>query len=124
MPIPVLKQGTILIACMQSAPTDQELVQLKDELADKVGRLRSRGVVIDVSVLDVMDSFATRTLRGIAHTIKLRGAETVIVGIQPDVAIAMTQLGLALDGIATALDLEEGLELLAERNQDDAARDA
>src|ERR1700739_310069 len=107
MAVPILKQGDILIACMQAAPTDQELVQLKDELAERVGRLRARGVVIDVSVLDVMDSFATRTLKGIAHTIKLRGAQTVIVGIQPDVAIAMTQLGLALDGVATALDLEE-----------------
>jgi rsbT antagonist protein RsbS len=128
MPIPILKQGDILIACMLAAPTDQELVQLKDELADKVGRLRSRGLVIDVTVLDVMDSFATRTLKGIAQIIKLRGAETVIVGIQPDVAIAMTQLGLALDGIATALDLEEGLELLAahkrEERKEEGGRDA
>jgi rsbT antagonist protein RsbS len=112
MPIPILKQGDVLIACLQSAPTDQDLVQLQDELAEKVGRLRSRGVVIDVSVLDVMDSFATRTLRGIAQTTKLRGAETVIVGVQPDVAFAMVQLGLTLDGIATAIDFEEGVELL------------
>jgi rsbT antagonist protein RsbS len=124
MPIPILKQGDVLIACLQAAPTDRDLVQLKDELAEKVGRLRSRGVVIDVSVLDVMDSFATRTLRGIAQTTKLRGAETVIVGIQPDVAFAMVQLGLTLDGIATALDFEEGLELLLARMNDDAGRDA
>jgi rsbT antagonist protein RsbS len=71
-----------------------------------------------------MDSFATRTLRSIAHTIRLRGAEAVIVGIQPDVAIAMTQLGLTLDDVATALDLEEGLELLAARKREDAARGA
>jgi rsbT antagonist protein RsbS len=115
MAISILKQGDVLIACLQAAPTDQDLVQLKDELADKVGRLRSRGVVIDVSVLDVMDSFATRTLRGIAQTTKLRGAEMVIVGILPDVAIAMVQLGLTLEDIPTALDLEEGLELLAAR---------
>jgi rsbT antagonist protein RsbS len=112
MTVPILKQGDVLIACIQAALTDHDLVQLKNELADKVGRLRSRGVVIDVSALDVMDSFATRTLRGIAETTKLRGAETVIVGIQPDVALAMVQLGLALEGIPTALDLEEGLELL------------
>jgi rsbT antagonist protein RsbS len=124
MPIPILKQGDILIACMLAAPTDQELMQLKDDLAHKVGQLRSRGAVIDVSVLDVMDSFATRTLRSIAHTIRLRGAEAVIVGIQPDVAIAMTQLGLTLDDVATALDLEEGLELLAARKREDAARGA
>ena len=60
--------------------SDLDLVQLKDDLADRVGRFRSSGVIIDVSALDVMDSFATRTLRGIAHTTKLRGAETVIVG--------------------------------------------
>jgi rsbT antagonist protein RsbS len=112
MAIPILKQGDILIASLQAAPTDQDLVQLKDDLAERIGRLRSRGVVIDVSALDVMDSFATRTLRGIAHATKLRGANTVIVGIQPDVAFAMVRLGLSLDGIATALDLEEGFAWL------------
>ena len=87
-------------------------MQLRDDVAEKVGRFRSLGVIIDVSVLDVMDSFATRTLRVIRDTTTLRGAETVIVGIQPEVAIAMVQLGLTLDGVPTALDLEEGLELL------------
>jgi rsbT antagonist protein RsbS len=123
MPIPILKQGDVLIACLQSAATDQDLVQLRDELAEKVGRLRSRGVVIDVSVVDVMDSFATRTLRGIAQTTRLRGAETVIVGVQPDVAFAMVQLGLTLDGIATAIDFEEGVELLRARIDHDPAHD-
>jgi rsbT antagonist protein RsbS len=123
MPIPILKQGDVLIACLQSAATDQDLVQLRDELAEKVGRLRSRGVVIDVSVLDVMDSFATRTLRGIAQTTRLRGAETVIVGVQPDVALAMVQLGLTLDGIATAIDFEEGVELLRARIDHGLAHD-
>jgi rsbT antagonist protein RsbS len=121
MPIPILKQGDVLIACLQSEATDQDLVLLRDQLAEQVGRLRSRGVVIDVSVLDVMDSFATRTLRGIAQTTKLRGAETVIVGVQPDVAFAMVQLGLTLDGIATALDFEEGVELLRARIDDDSS---
>jgi rsbT antagonist protein RsbS len=111
--VPILKQGGILIVSIQAALTDQDLLQLKDELADKVGRFRSRGVVIDVTALDVMDSFATRMLRGIAGATRLRGADTVIVGIQPGVAMAMIQLGLALDGIDTALDLEEGLALLA-----------
>jgi rsbT antagonist protein RsbS len=111
MAITILKQGRVLIVSMPASMTDMDLVQLRDELADRVGRLRSSGVVIDVSGLDVMDSFATRMLRGIAHTTRLRGAETVIVGIQPDVAFAMSQLGLALDDVATALDLEEGLEL-------------
>jgi rsbT antagonist protein RsbS len=111
MPIPILKQGRVLIVSMQASMSDLDLIQLRDELADRVGRLRSSAVVIDVSGVDVMDSFATRTLRGIAQTTKLRGAETVIVGIQPDVAFAMVQLGLTLDGVGTALDLEEGLVL-------------
>jgi rsbT antagonist protein RsbS len=115
MGVPILKQGRVLIVSMQASMSDLDLVQLKDDLAERVGRFRSAAVVIDVSGLDVMDSFATRTLRGIAHTTKLRGAETVIVGIQPDVAFAMIQLGLTLDGVGTALDLEEGLELAGAR---------
>ena len=113
MPVPVLKQGEVLIASIQAALSDADLVQLRDELAEKVGRLRARGVIVDVTALDVMDSFATRTLRGIAQTTKLRGAETVIAGIQPEVASAMVQLGLGLDGIHTALDLEDGFAILA-----------
>jgi rsbT antagonist protein RsbS len=123
MAIPILKQGDVLIASLQADPTDQELVQLKDDLAERIGRFRSRGVVIDVSALDVMDSFATRTLRGIAQATRLRGADTVIVGIQPDVAFAMVQLGLALDGIATALDLDEGYERLRLGPDNGASRD-
>jgi rsbT antagonist protein RsbS len=113
MPVPILKQGDVLIASIQSALTDRDLLQLKDELADKVGRLRARGVIIDVTALDVMDSFATRTLRGLAATTRLRGAETVVVGVQPDVAITLVELGLTLEGVETALDLEEGFELLS-----------
>ena len=112
MPVPILKQGGVLIASIQAALTDHDLLQLKDELAEKVGRFRSRGVIIDVTALDVMDSFATRTLRGIAATARLRGAQTVVVGVQPEVAMAIVQLGLTLQGVATALDLEEGLEWL------------
>jgi rsbT antagonist protein RsbS len=110
--VPILKQGDILIASMQPALSDRALLQLRDELADRVGRTRARGVVIDVTALDVLDSFASRTLRGIAYTARLRGAQTVVVGIQPEVAFAMVQLGLTLEGVATALDLEEGLSLL------------
>jgi len=112
MPVPILKQGEMLIASIQSNLNDADLMQLRDDIAEKVGRFKSRGVVLDVSVLDVMDSFATRTMRTIAETARLRGAETVIVGIQPEVAIAMVQLGLTLDGVLTALDFEEGLEVL------------
>lgn len=112
MHVPVLKQGDYLIASVQSVLSDADLLQLRDDLADRVGQFRSRGVIVDVTVLDVIDSFATRTLRAVAHMLKLRGAETVIVGIQPDVAFAMVQLGLTLEGVGTALDLEEGLAYL------------
>lgn len=113
MQVPILKQGDYLIASVQSVLSDSDLVQLRDNLGERVGSYRSRGVIIDVTVLDVIDSFATRTLRAIAHMLKLRGADTVIVGIQPDVAFAMVQLGLTLEGVGTALDLEEGLAYLA-----------
>ena len=109
MAVSILKQGDVLVASIQAALSDQDLVQLRDDFAEKVGRLRSRGVIIDVSALDVLDSFATRTLRSIANTAKLRGANTVVVGIQPDVAFAMVELGLSLEGVHTALDFEEGL---------------
>jgi rsbT antagonist protein RsbS len=110
--VPILKQGDYLIATIQSALTDADLLQLRDELTARVGRFRSLGVVIDVTVLDVMDSFAVRTMRSTVHILKLRGAEAVIVGIQPEVAFAMVQLGVTLDREATALDLEEGLVYL------------
>ncbi|HTD42640.1 MAG TPA: STAS domain-containing protein [Bryobacteraceae bacterium] len=112
MRVPILKQGDFVIASIQSALTDGDLVQLRDDLASHVGRYRSKGVIVDVTVLDVMDSFATRTVRDLAHMVRLRGARTVIVGIQPEVAFAMVQLGLELGNVATALDLEEALDLL------------
>lgn len=114
MPVPILKQGSILIATIQTELSDKDLIVLRDDLANRVGHTRARGVIIDVSALDVLDSFATRTIRGIAYAAKLRGAETLVVGIQPDVAFAMVQLGLTLEDIVTALDLEEGLDFLRE----------
>lgn len=117
MEVPILKQGQYLIASIQAALSDQDLLQLRDALAEKVGRFRSRGVIVDVTVLDVMDSFASRTLRDLAHMTRLRGAETVIVGIQPEVAFAMVQLGLTLEGVDTALDLEEGLAFLDKKTK-------
>ncbi len=112
MQVPILKQGPYLIATVQSALTDDDLKQLRDTLVDQISQVRARGVIVDVTALDVIDSFATRTLRDVAHMIRLRGAETVIVGIQPEVAFSMVKLGLTLEGIATSLDLEEGLAYL------------
>ncbi|HWA25482.1 MAG TPA: STAS domain-containing protein [Lacunisphaera sp.] len=117
MQVPILKQGTYLIASIQSVLSDADMLQLRDDLAARVGSHRARGVIIDVTVLDVIDSFATRTLRNIAHMLNLRGADTVIVGIQPEVAFAMVQLGLTLEGVGTALDLEEGLAFLDQKNK-------
>jgi len=114
--VPILKQGPYLIASIQSALSDADLVELRDGLVEQVGRLRSKGVIVDVTALDVMDSFATRTLRDIAFMIRLRGAETVIVGIQPDVAFTMVQLGLTLEGVPTALDLEGGIAYLNKKS--------
>ena len=115
MQVPILKQGRFLIATIQSALTDADIVELRDALVEQVGKFRSRGVIIDVTALDVMDSFATGTLRDVAHMVRLRGAETVIVGIQPDVAFAMVHMGLTLEGVTTTLDLEEGLDYLNRR---------
>jgi len=112
MTVPILKQRDYLIASIQAALTDEDLRYLRDALVTQVGEYRSRGVIVDVTALDVMDSFAVRTLRDLAHMTRLRGAETVIVGIQPEVAFAMTQLGLKLEDVAAALDLEEGLAYL------------
>ena len=115
MEVPILKQRNYLIASVQAVLTDQDLVTLRDRLVAQVGRYRSVGVILDVTGLDVMDSFSVRTLRDMAHMIRLRGADTVIVGIQPEVAFSMVQLGLSLEGVPTALDLEEGLAYLDKR---------
>lgn len=112
MAVPILKQGDYLIASIQAALSDTDVLRLRDDLLERTGRLRSRGIIVDVTALDVMDSFAARSLRGIAHMANLRGAQTVMVGIQPEVAFAMVQLGLNLEGVHTALDLEEGLTFL------------
>ena len=108
----ILKQNKNLIASVQGSMTDADMMQLREELALGVRRHRSTGVLVDVTLLDVMDSFAVRTLRGIAQMVKLLGAQCIIVGIQPDVAFSMVQLGLTLEGTTTALDLEDGLDLL------------
>jgi rsbT antagonist protein RsbS len=117
----ILKQNRFLIASVQGSMTDSDLVQMREELASHVRQHRSTGVLIDVSMLDVMDSFAVRTLRGIAQMMKLLGAECVVVGIQPDVAFSMVQLGLTLDSTMTALDLEDGLALLDARDGEETA---
>lgn len=115
MKVPILKLGPYLIASVQESLTDADLLTLETELSQKVGQFGSRGVVVDVAALDVMDSFSTRMLRDISQVTRLRGVETVITGIQPEVAFTMVQLGLRLNGVTTTLDLEESLAYLEAR---------
>jgi rsbT antagonist protein RsbS len=117
MAVPILKQGPFLIATIQAALSDTDVLQLQEDVMRQVTRHRSRGIIVDVTSLDVMDSFVSRSLRAIAMMTRLRGAETVIVGIQPEVAFAMVRLGMTFDDVQTALDLEEGLARLQGRKE-------
>lgn len=109
MEIPIINKQKCLIASIEASVSDQELLALRDQLVKQVGEQHSVGVILDVTDLDVLDSFSVRILRDMAHAIRLCGANTVIVGIQPDVALTMVQQGLKLEGIYTAMDLEDGL---------------
>lgn len=110
--VSILRQGSYLVASVHTALDDSQMVRFQKDLIDQIGRHRSSGVIIDVAALDVLDSFGSRTLRSIAEMARLRGALTVIVGIQPEVAFAMVELGMGTGSVATALDLEEGLAYL------------
>jgi rsbT antagonist protein RsbS len=118
--VAILHQGDYLIASIQSDLTDSQVVQLRDELTERVGQYRVRGIIVDVGALDVIDSFVARSLRSIAVTARLRGAETVVVGIQPDVAIAMVQFSLDLEPLRATLDVDEALMLLDRLTRRDA----
>ena len=111
--VSILRQGAQLIASIHTALDDSQMLRFQQDLIDQIGEHRASGVVIDVAALDVLDSFGSRTLRNIAEMARLRGAATVIVGIQPDVAFAMVELGMDTGSVHTALDLEEGLAYLA-----------
>lgn len=119
MSVAILKQGDNLIASIQSDLTDAQVLALRDDLSDRIDRTRARGIIVDVAALDVIDSFVARSLGSIAIMARLRGAETLIVGIQPDVAIAMVQFDLNLEPLRTALDLDEALTILGQRAQGD-----
>ncbi len=110
--VSILTQGGCLIASVHTALDDGQLVRFRNDLLERIGRERARGVIIDVAALDVIDSFACHTLRTIAQVARMRGAQTVVVGIQADVALAMVSLGATLESLVTALDLEEGLARL------------
>jgi rsbT antagonist protein RsbS len=120
MSVAILRQGAYVIASIQSDLSDSEVLELRHELAEMVGRHRSHGIVIDVAALDVIDSFVARALRSIVLTARMRGADTVIIGIQPDVAIAMVQFRLNLEPLRVALDLDAAIALLDRLTQGDA----
>jgi rsbT antagonist protein RsbS len=123
MSVAILREGDLLIASIESDLSDSEVVALRDELTRMVGDHRVRGIVIDVAALDVIDSFVARALRAIVLTARLRGAETVIIGIQPDVAIAMVQFRLNLEPLRAALDLDAAKAIILRRTQGDAPDD-
>ena len=120
--VSILRQGDFLIASVHTALDDTEMVRFREDLIDQIGRYRSTGVIIDVAALDVLDSFGSNTLQTIAKVARLRGARTVVVGIQPDVAFAMVSLGMTPGGVETALDLEEGLAYLSRPHASRAPR--
>ncbi len=122
MPVPILAQAPYLIASVQAALTDADLIGLQNGLLDEAQRRRCHGVIVDVTALDVMDSFSTRTLQSLAAMLRLRGVETVIAGIQPDVAVAMVRLGLTMPDVRTSLDLDEALAYLQAKQQGSAGR--
>jgi rsbT antagonist protein RsbS len=112
MSVAILRQGDVLIASIRGDLSDRQLLALRDDLAERVGVERIQGVVLDVAALDVIDSFVARALRSIVQSVRLRGTETVITGIRPDVAIAMVQFRVNLESLRAVLDLDEAIALL------------
>ncbi len=110
--VSILRQGDYLLASINAALDDTEMVRFRDALVDRIGDERARGVIVDVAALDVLDSYGARTLGTIAEIARLRGAETVIVGVSPEIAFTMVRLGMSIPHVHTALDLEQGLQLL------------
>ncbi len=110
--IPILRFGPHLLVSIQVDIDDQMAVQLQDDLSSAIAKSATRGVMIDISALDVVDSFIGRVLGTIAATSRVLDAETVVVGMQPSVAITLVELGLSLKGVRTALNVERGMDLL------------
>lgn len=112
--IPILKLGRLLLVTIQVDMYDKLALQLQDDIAHQVVKQRAKGVLIDISALEVVDSFIGRILTGIAGTARMLDAETVVVGMQPAVAITLVELGMNLPGVQTALNVERGMEMLRE----------
>jgi rsbT antagonist protein RsbS len=110
--IPILKMGSLLLVTIQVDMHDQLALTLQDDLTTRIVRDRARGVLIDISALDIVDSFIGRMLGNIASMARILDAETVVVGMRPSVAITLVELGLSLPGIRTALNVDLGMDLL------------
>jgi rsbT antagonist protein RsbS len=123
--IPILQMGHNLLVTIQVDLQDQTAMALQDDLATKIERTGARGVLIDISALEIVDSFIGRMLAGISGVARVLDAKTVVVGMQPAVAITLVELGLSLEGVSTALNVERGMALLqrAEEASDDASRE-
>ena len=119
--IPILRMGEFLLVTIQVDMHDQLAVQLQDDLTQEIARRRSQGVLIDISALQMVDSFIGRMIANIAGMARILDAHTVLVGMQPAVAITLVELGLSLPGVATALNVERGMQAL-KRNLDTPAR--
>jgi len=117
--IPILKMGRFLLVTVQVDMHDQLAMQLQEDLTNRIVAARARGVLIDISSLEVVDSFIGRMISNIAAMARVLDAETVVVGIQPAVAITLVELGLSLEGVRTALNVDRGMALLHERLADE-----
>ena len=113
--IPILKMGTFLLVTIQVDMHDRLALTLQDDLTSRIVRDHARGVLLDISSLDVVDSFIGRTIANIASMSRVLDAETVVVGMQPAVAITLVELGMSLEGVRTALDVDKGIALLERR---------
>lgn len=114
--IPILRMGNLLLVTIQVDMHDRLALTLQDDLTTKIAEVGARGVLIDISSLEIVDSFIGRTLANIASMAKVLDAQTVVVGMQPAVAITLVELGMSLPGIRTALNVESGMEYLQENS--------
>lgn len=112
--IPVLRMGSLLLITIQVDMHDKLAMQLQDDVTARISEWGSSGVLIDISSLEVVDSFIGRMLANVASMSRILGAECVVVGMQPAVAITLVELGMSLPGVRTALNVEAGMELLTE----------
>jgi rsbT antagonist protein RsbS len=113
--IPILRMGDFLLVTIQVDMHDQLASALQDDLTSKIAEAKAKGILIDISSLDIVDSFIGRMLANTSAMARVLGAEAVVVGMQPAVAITLVELGLNLSGVHTALDVEKGMEMLRNR---------